>query len=257
MTYIMRILIVMTLFFISGVFYNSTFAGVYQDDFNVLGKNRWELWGDDSNWKVIDGFLRTTIQTPFQVDSNVFQFKGFPEPYQNFEISFGGDKIQRHIKRPGHENFTITVKNIGINKASFGIALGKQFPNLRGNDPFFYFFYTHRIHAVSLNGWGGRAPFGLWRDPHHPDTFWNTFELESMVIHFNKGRFQWYADGEKRADFIDTAFSPIEIIGFVITGYNIHLVGSAWVDSFKISGQNLSVLPQVKLATTWGRIKQK
>ncbi len=253
---IMRILLVITLFISFGVFNNSTFAQVYQDDFDVLEKNDWDLWGDRSDWKVKEGFLRTTIQTPFIIENEVLQFKGFPPPYQNFEFFYGDEKIQKHIKKPGHENFTITVQDIGTNNASFGIALGKRFPNFPGPAPFFYLFLTHRIEAVRLTGWGGEASFIFWRAPHHPDIFWNTFELESMVIHFNKGRFQWFANGKKRTDFIDPGFSSIEIIGFVVTGYDIHLVGHAWVDSFKISGRGLSVSPQTKLATTWGTLKQ-
>ena len=76
-----------------------------------------------------------------------------------------------------------------------------------------------------------------------------------MEIRFNRGHFQWYVDGEKRADFEDPDFSPIEILGFVVIGYGLH-VGHVWVDSFRITGPGLSVSAQSKLATTWGQLKQ-
>lgn len=91
--------------------------------------------------------------------------------------------------------------------------------------------------------------------PLHPDTIWDTGELESMEIRFNKGHFQGFADDEKRADFEDPEFSTIEIIGFMVISNGVD-VGNAWVDSFTISGAGLAVPPQAKLATTWGQLKQ-
>ena len=76
-----------------------------------------------------------------------------------------------------------------------------------------------------------------------------------MEIRFNRGHFQWFADDEKRAEFEDPDFSQIEIIGFMVISDGVH-VGSAWVDSFTISGSGLAVSPQAKLATTWGQYKQ-
>ena len=76
-----------------------------------------------------------------------------------------------------------------------------------------------------------------------------------MEIRFNKGHLQWFADGEKRADFEDPDFPSVEILGFVVIG-NGRRVGHAWVDSFRITGPGLSVSPQTKLATTWGQLKQ-
>ena len=77
-----------------------------------------------------------------------------------------------------------------------------------------------------------------------------------MEIRFNSGHFQWFADGEKRADFEDPDFSSVEILGFVVIGDGLR-AGHVWVDSFKISGPGLSVSPQTKLATTWGQLKQR
>lgn len=76
-----------------------------------------------------------------------------------------------------------------------------------------------------------------------------------MEIRFNRGHFEWFADDEKRAEFEDPDFSQIEIIGLMIQSDSVN-VGSAWVDSFTISGPGLSVSPQAKLATTWGTLKQ-
>jgi hypothetical protein len=119
-------------------------------------------------------------------------------------------------------------------------------------------FLTHESSFVRFDVWGGGGvAFGksTGRVPLNPDTHWRTKELESMELRFNKGHIQWFADGEKRAEFEDPGFSPIEILGFVIIGNGLR-VGHAWVDSFKISGPGLSVSPQTKLATTWGKLKQ-
>lgn len=257
----MKIVVLITtkiiIFFTFTILPSSIFAQVYRDNFDDLKEDSWAIWGNASKWNTKRGFLRSTIQTPFDIDSNVFQFIGFPKPYEKFEITYNDKLIQRKIKNPGHDNFTISVNYLGTDDASFGIALGKLFPNLPGDNPFFYFFYTHRIHAVRLNGWGGRAPFELWRHSQHNDTLWKTWELKSMQVRFNKGHFQWFADGEKRDEFEDPEFSSIEILGFVLTGYKEEGEGSAWVDSFKITGPGLAILPQAKLATTWGELKQQ
>ncbi len=166
--------------------------------------------------------------------------------------------IKRQVRNPGYETFTIIVKNLGEKHGDFGIAIGRRFPELPGNWPFYYLFLTHKLYSVRFDIWGGHA-FGKssGREPLNPDTLWlNTKEFESMELRFNKGHIQWFADGEKRADFKDPEFSSVEILGFVVI-VNIFHVGHAWVDSFKFSDQVLSVSPQAKLATTWGTLKQR
>ncbi len=242
-------------FSICGVFSAFAFAENYQDDFNVLQEDNWELWGQFSLWKAEKGFLKGWIQSPVET-FELFQFKG-PGTYENYELPIGHDIIQRQIKNPGYDQFIITLGNLGINGANFGIAIGRLFPKIIGSNPFYYLFTTAKIYSARFSGWGGVIiPFKRWRKPHNPDTNWRTWELESMELRFNKGHFQWFANGEKRADFRDPEFSPIKIIGFVFEGTGFE-AGHAWVDSFKISELRLAVSPRVKLATNWGRLKKQ
>ncbi|RKU14779.1 hypothetical protein C6501_07735 [Candidatus Poribacteria bacterium] len=221
-------------------------------DFNVLEEDSWELWGDNSVWQVRDGFLRSEIQ-PIDFNAAFFQFKGIPGNYEKFEIFANNRLIQRQEKKPGHESFTITVNNLGSKRMNIGIAIGQRFPEISKTYLFSYVFNTYGIEAKTYK-WSHASPW--WKkEPRHPDVLNEILELASMEIRFNKGHFQWFVNGEKRADFEDPDFSSIEIIGFLIQSNGVH-VGSGWVDSFKISGPGLSVSPQVKLTTTWGELKR-
>ncbi len=227
----------------SGVSFNDEFDDFIEDD--------WELWGNHSMWRVKEGFLRTTIQAP-DFSMGLFQFKGIPGNYETYEFFANNRIIQRQVKNPAHESFTIAVKNLGSKHANIGVAIGRRFPDSPGA-PFFYIFNTYFIDTQTYK----------WNTPNwwahevvlHPDTFWDTGELASMEIRFNKGHFEWFADDEKRAEFEDPNFSSIEIIGFLLQSNGVH-VGSAWIDSFTILGPGLAVSPQAKLATTWGKLKQ-
>ncbi len=231
----------------------SAFAQTYHNDFDGFKEKNWDLWGIFSIWNAEKGFLRGRIQAPSVpfTSTEMLQFKGLPGIYLNIDTPVDRDIIQRQIKRPGYENFTITLKDLGARRGEFGIALGQL---LHPPDDFllFYVFFTDNIRARSFNG---GLSFPDWHVPRHPATRWKTLELDSMELRFNDGHFQCFANGEKRADFKDPEFSAIEIIGFVLEGHDLH-VGSGWVDSFTISGSGLAVSPQAKLATTWGQLKQ-
>ena len=249
------------LFSVCCIFFLSDFAQSHQDDFDELKENNWEHWGQYATWKSEDGFLKVWIKSPpFLGDASptieLLQFKDLSDSYEDFEISNGQDLIKRQIKKPGYENFTITIQNLGSNHTDFGIVVRHRSPDLPGDDPPSYLFLTHRMYAVFFHAWGGFVAFMPERlQKHNLDIWWKTLELTSMEIRFNRGHFQWFADGEKRADFEDLEFPSIEILGFVVIGDGLR-VGHAWVDSFKISGPGLDVSPQAKLATTWGTLKQ-
>lgn len=158
----------------------------------------------------------------------------------------------------------MTVKNIAEKQQGFGIALGRRHHHFPGAAPFFYLFFPNDIYAAYVNPRdGGRAPFNT--KPLEPlkqgfvlDVInrWQTRELASMEIRFNRGHFQWFGDGEKREEFEDPEFPSVEIFGFfIISGAGT--VGHGSVDSFKITGPGLSVSPQTKLTTTWGQFKQQ
>ncbi len=239
----------------------SASAQVFRDNFNVLKEDDWELWdaASDSVWRVKDGFLRVAIPAnDFFIPAAFFQFKGIPGKYETFEFLIEDLLIQREEKKPGPEDFTIRVKNLGSKRARFGVAIGRRFPEVSKRHAFFYVFTTYGIEAKAYM-WSGTSHW--WdKEPRHPDVFrQGLLELSSTEIRFNKGHFQWFADGEKRAEFEDPDFAQIEIIGFLIQA-NMWHVGSGWVNSFRISGSGLSKLavsPQAKLATTWGQLKQR
>ncbi len=250
----LKILVWIVIFSAPTIFFFSSFAQRFQTDFDIWKEDNWELWGEHSLWNVERGTLRGRIHVP-RITTELFQFKGLPGTYKNYDISVHRNIIQRQVKKPGYGNFTITLRNLGSERSDFGVALGKLFDYPPEEQPFFYLFFTDGIRAESINGWDDSDPFPKWHVPRHPGTRWETQELSSMELRFNRGHFQWFAAGEKRADFKDTEFSSIEIIGFVLEGNELH-IGSAWVDYFEISGLGLAVLPQSKLATIWGQLKK-
>ena len=153
----------------------------------------------------------------------------------------------------GHESFTITLKNLGSKHANIGVAIGRRFPDIDKTHAFFYVFNTYGIEARTYD-WFSAGPWWI-KEPRHPDVLGVIRELAFMEIRFNRGHFQWFANDEKRADFEDPDFSQIEILGFLLQADLVN-VGSAWVDSFTISGSGLAVSPQAKLSTMWGTLKQ-
>ena len=251
MRQIIKIWIVTVLIVVFSVLSLSASAESFRYDFDDLKEDDWELWGNESVWRVKDGFLRVAIQSQ-GVSFGMLQFKGISGHYENFEFFADNRFIQRQAKKPGHESFTIRAKNLGGERATFSVVIGRRFPNLPGDAPYFYLFTTRGIEARTFKWGTGNSV--RHREQRHPDTFWETGELVSMEIHFNKGHFEWFANDEKRADFEDPEFSPIGIIGFMIISNNVH-VGSGWVDSFTISGSGLAVSPQAKTTTTWGQLK--
>ena len=254
--------------FVSIIFCPTAFSQSYQDDFDVLKEENWVHWGKYAIWKVEDGFLKVWIDSPSPDGDTwptieLLQFKEPSGSYEDFEFK-SREPIQVQAKNPGYETFTITVKNISGKRASFGIAFGRRRSESPGAWPFFYLFLTDSIYAGSFNPWSGSVVFVpvplQLHNPHNFDKLgsviiWKKTDLASMEIRFNRGNFQWFADGEKRADVEDPEFTTTEILGFVIIGNGLH-VGHGWVDSFKMTGPGLPVSPQTKLTTTWGTLKQ-
>lgn len=248
-----NIFVWIAIFYTSTVFSLYSFAESYQTEFDAWKEDNWELWGEQSIWNVERGHLRGRIQVP-QITTELFQFKGILVTYESFDISVRGKIIQRQVIKPGYRHFKITLRNLGSKRSDFGVAIGKLSEHPPEEQPLFYLFFTYGIRAASINGWDSPDPFPKWHIPRHPGTIWETRELESMELRFNRGHFQWYADGEKRADFKDAEFPSIEIIGFVLKG-NETEIGNAWVDYFEFSELGLAVLTQSKLTAIWGDLK--
>lgn len=257
MKYIIHNLICIALIVFHTVFCPSAFSQGYRDNFDVLKEDNWEPWGEFSIWKAENGFLKGWIPSP-HFTFELLQFKDSSGFYENFDVGVDIHAIQRQARNPGYENATIIVKNIGDKPSgSIGIALGMRFPELPRRIPFFYLFLTQRMSTASFAGLGGPIIGDKFaRRELFPNTSWNTQVLKSMEIRFNSGHFQWFANGEKRADFEDPEFPSIQILGFVFIGHGVR-VGHAWVDSFTISHAGLSVSPQAKLATRWGEFKKQ
>ncbi len=217
-------------------------ADVWRDDFNDESLKGWTPTSEFFIWEVQDGGLHVKYVAP----------KG-GNPLEALELTaFPGP----------HQQFTITATNMKtIRSAGFGIALGKRFPPPPEAPPvapwssFWYVFFTHSIYARIFEG-GGSGPFNRWV-PSHPGTIWDTRELKEMKLSFNAGRFQMFANGELRADFVDDHFDQIERIGFVMWVSEEAIAPEGWADSFTISGPSLAVEPRGKLATTWGKLKLK
>ena len=148
MKQIVKTLISIVLIVVFSVLPISASGESFNDGFDDLKEADWELWGNHSMWQVKDGFLRTTIQAP-DFSIGLLQFKGIPGNYENFEFFADDRVIQRQEKKPGYESFTIIVKSLGAERANFGIAIGRRFPDLPGDTPYFYFFtpieYTQKL----------------------------------------------------------------------------------------------------------------
>ena len=203
-------------------------AVIWEDIFEQEAKDDWQHMGNDTIWKVEDGFLKAEIhaQTQWSTVFELYQFIAYPGPYNDF---------------------TITLKTIGATQARFGIALAKHFlnPVTKIEEYGYYLFFTNDMQA-SRNG-------SIFVGPGKR---WNTNELQQMALHFDSGRFQLQADGESRMDFRDANFDQIDIIAFVLAGFVTEEVniGNAWVDTITIDG--LAVSPKRKLTTTWASLKQ-
>ena len=250
-----QIIIWVSAFVLFNIISLSVSAQSFQTDFDVLKEENWELWGYHSIWNAEKGYLKGRIQSPMERNIEMFQFKDLSGKYKRIDITAHGETIQREINRPGYETFSITLKDLVSRRGDFGVALGRVFVDPPKEYLLFYMFFTNRVEAGRFNGWNGLSSFPRWQIPRHPATRWDTQELASMELHFDRGHFQWFADDERRADFRDPDFSSIEIIGFVLLGGEIH-VGSGRVDSFTISSIGLSVSSQAKLATTWSQLKR-
>lgn len=203
-------------------------AAFWEDSFKKEAEENWQHKGEDSVWTVEDGFLKAKIRARAEWRSifERYQFVAFPGPYNDF---------------------TITLENVGVSRARFGIALAKHFqstlPEIE-DEYGYYLFFTNDMQP-SRDG-------NLFVDPGQR---WSTPELQQMVLRFKDGRFQLSADGEPRIDFTDANFDQIDEIAFVLAAYITEdvNVGNAWVENFTIDG--LAVSPKRKLSTTWAHLK--
>ncbi len=242
MKQVRNIFVRLVLFSVCSVFFLSNSAQSFQDDFDELNEKYWEYQKSEfAIWRAENGLLKVWINSPHDgrwgtkltIEDLIFK-----DPR-------GADRelIQKNGRNPGYENFTITVKNIAAKGIAFGIDLGSRIPVGDKERWSGYSFFTSQISVPS--------------DQRHnfSKTWWGTSELASMEIRFNRGHFQWFADGEKRVAFEDPRFSSIEELRFIVFASGLG-PGHGWVDSFKITGLVLSVSPQAKLATRWAKLKQ-
>ncbi len=211
----------------------SAFAETWHDDFNAENPEAWRVVGNDAIWEISDGFLHAEVNRDWDVEYELYEFTALPPPYRNF---------------------TITINDFGGDKTRFGFCIGRRFPDTPDEDPFFYVFFPDEIRARRFNGKGSSHPFRT-RLSREPRIRWETDALSKMELKFNSGHFVLFVDGKLRTGFQDANFNKIEIIGFVMEGINIanEWVGTAWADSFTISGLNVS--PEIRLTLIWGHLK--
>lgn len=208
-------------------------AEIWHDDFDVENTEAWKIIGDRRVWKVVNGMLRIDVNRDWAIEYDLYELIAFPAP---------------------HRDFVVTIKNFGGDKLRFGFCIGRRFPETVDEDPFYYVFFPDEIRARRFNGRGSSHPF-RYRLSREPRQRWDTDVIYEMELHFNSGLFLLFVDGEFRAKFTDANFNRIEILGFVVEGINIanQWEAEGWVDSFTISGLNVS--PEVKVTETWGDIK--
>ncbi len=226
---------ILVIVYITLIYITAGFSEIWYDDFDTENTEAWHIVGNDNVWKVDDGFLRVEVNRDWAVQYDLYQLVAFPSPYRDF---------------------TVKIKNFGGDKLRFGFCVGRHFPDTPEEDPFFYVFFPDEIRARRFDGKGSSHPFQT-RLSREPRVRWDTDILTVMELHFNSGNFLLFADGEFRAKFRDANFNRIQILGFVVEGINIanEWVGEGWVDSFTISGLNVS--PEVKVTSTWAQLKRR
>ncbi len=211
------------------------FTEDWHDDFDTENPEAWRVVGNNSLWKITDGFLRVEVKREWDVEYELYRFIAFPDPYRNF---------------------VVTINDLGSDKTRFGFCVGRQFPDTPDENPFFYLFFPDEIRARRFDGKGSSHPFRI-RLSREPRTRWETEVLTEMKLYFNSGYFTLFANGEFRTAFQDANFDKIEILGFVMEGINIanEWEGTAWADSFTIS--RLSITPEIRLTSIWGKLKTR
>ncbi len=225
-SYGLRLFITFLVFFI---FQSTVDAVTWVDDFDQEVEDNWQLQGNDSEWRIEEGFLRAKIQTQkqWQTIFELYKFNAYPGPYNNIKIH---------------------IENLGGTDVRFGIAIGKHFLKDDGDldEVGYYLFFTTDMQA-SRNG---KVFLG-------PGKRWHTDALNEMELLFDRGRFQLYGNGESRLDFLDANLTQIDIISFVLVGYvtDVASTGKAWVEKITISG--IPVSPIRKATTIWGQLKQE
>ncbi len=204
-------------------------AVTWQDEFDLETQENWQLRGDDSTWRIEEGYLRAKINTK----------KQWTTMFEVFEYT-------NHVGE--FNNITIKAENIGASgDVKFGIVIGKHFLNDNGDlkETGYYLFLTNDMQALR----DGKVFLSTGRR-------WNTDVLYQMTLRFNEGRFQFFGNDETRMDFIDANLKTIDFFGFVLVGYvtDVPNIGEGYVERVTISG--LPVTAKDKLTTTWGELKQ-
>lgn len=209
-------------------------AGTWRDDFEDDNLDGWALRNPESTWTVQNGFVYAQMLLHRVFSADFLEFTAFPGPYGRFTV-------------------TLTNPSPGMH-----IGLGKTFPSSIADrqDFYFYCFSTGRIHGLRINRFGGSFVTGFRGDylPRNPGTVWADGLVE-LKVHFDAGRFQYFADESLRADFEDPHFDQIDFITVMIIGEGNQ---RGQVDAFEISGPGIGVQtiqPKEKLATSWGAIR--
>ena len=92
----------------------SVSAEIWRDDFDAENPEAWRVVGNDSIWKISDGFLHAEVKREWDVQYELYQFTALPPPYRNF---------------------TITINDFGGDKTRFGFCVGRHFPDTPERGP--------------------------------------------------------------------------------------------------------------------------
>ena len=215
----------MTLFFL----YGSSHAGTWIDEFDDDNLDGWtivESSGGTSNWQVKDGVLDVTIKNEPRValSTHILELTAFPIEEERFRVIY-------------------TVHPSSPLPTFFGILLGRRFEWNRNLSLLrtCYQFYLRRI--------DGPIAF--------PDKSPNIqLEIRQIDVHFDRGHFELFSEGEQIAKFEDNNFQQITVVALIARGDDMfHVV----VDSFEISGPGIhpyGVHTKGKVAVAWGGLKR-
>jgi hypothetical protein len=208
----------------------SVWAGTLRDDFDDGDMDEWDVSEAGPIWEVKDGEL---VITP----------RGFPVDFL--------------IGEPTWENYTVRVRTRIVKHRSTG--------NIESTS-----VLVRRESLMSLyvfgfgNRGGGKIAFALYAQGGPParhfvsDPFqWELDTWYNLKVTAEGERFWFYVDNRLMIHYTDDTYPKGKVgIGSAHVGTTAHF------DDFSVTGDDvpdldLSVSPEEKLATTWGKVKEQ
>jgi hypothetical protein len=206
----------------------SVWAGTLRDNFDDGNMDEWDLSEADPFWEVKDGELVITA-------------RAFPVQFFIGETTWGDytvrvrTRIVKHRATGNIEGPAIPVRRESL-MHTYGFGLGT-----RGGGKIAYAFYVQ----------GNTTPRHYVSEAFQ----WELDTWYDLKLTAEGEQFWFYVDNRLVIHYTDNVYSKGKVgIASAFNGTTVHF------DDFSVTGDdvpdlNLAVSPEVKLATTWGKVK--